>query len=316
MKGYTLKYKTFDQLLSEVKSDFESYNLEDLIKPQQFIKVAKRVNYELGLKINKTKNTVLEVEFGRTKLPDDFLIANYVLGLGDYESISPVIQGTHVEQVNLSAPTYQPGVASIDICATPPACPIPEPSCPDPCEPCQAPSPCGCNTCNCSTWVNCKGDTMTLIQKIKYETRRWTEFYKIRLVGQPDFYDPMCPNLNWSSDITAFIRDGYIWTSFKTGKIYLNYQGLLEDDEGNILVLDHDYINEFYEYAFKERLVENLLANNETVNPNLIGRIDAKLRAARNNSLSIVNTPNFSELRDMWESNRKAMFNKYYKMFI
>jgi hypothetical protein len=103
MAKYNLKYKTFDQLLAEIKSDFESYNLEDLIKPQQFIKVAKRVNYELGLKINQTKNVVLEVDHGRVKLPDDILTINYVLGLGEYETMTPVIQGTHVEQIPLAA---------------------------------------------------------------------------------------------------------------------------------------------------------------------------------------------------------------------
>lgn len=313
MKEYILKYKTFDQVLSEVKSDFEAYNLEDLIKPHQFIKVAKRVNYELGLKINKTKNVVLEVEYGKAKLPNDFLLANYVLGLNHYEIVVPLVQGTHVEEVPLGVPTYQPGVNSIDICATPPPCPIPEPTCPDPC---QAPEPCGCGTCNCSTWLNCHGEEMTLIQKIKFETRKWSEFFKIKLVGSPDFYDPLCPNLTWMSSMTAFIREGYIYTSFKTGTIYLNYQGMMEDEEGNILVLDHDLINEFYEYAFKERLLENLLANQETVNPNLIARIDAKLRAARNNALSVVNTPDFSEMKKVWEMNRKAMFNKYYKMFV
>lgn len=312
MAKYNLKYKTFDQLLAEIKSDFESYNLEDLIKPQQFIKVAKRVNYELGLKINQTKNVVLEVDHGRAKLPDDILTINYVLGLGEYETMTPVIQGTHVEQIPLAAPVYHPGSPTIDICAVPPTCPTPEPVCPDPC---QAPQPCGCNTCNCSTWINCKGQEMTLIQKVKYETRKWREFYRIKLVGENIDFDPLCPNLNWNSEVVARVRSGYIYTSFKTGKIYLNYQGMMEDESGALLVLDHDYINDFYEYAFKERLLENLMANQEQVNPNLIARIDAKLRAARNNSLSIVNTPDFAELKEMWQLNRTAMFNKYYKMF-
>ena len=74
--------------------------------------------------------------------------------------------------------------------------------------------------------------------------------------------------------------------------------------------------NDFYEYAFKERLLESLMANKETVDPNFVARIDAKLRMARTNSLSIVNTPDFAELKQVWEMNRAAMFNKYYKMFI
>jgi hypothetical protein len=38
-------------------------------------------------------------------------------------------------------------------------------------------------------------------------------------------------------------------------------------------------------------------------------------RAARNNALSIVNTPNFSEMAKVWAMNRKAMYSRYYDMF-
>jgi hypothetical protein len=31
--------------------------------------------------------------------------------------------------------------------------------------------------------------------------------------------------------------------------------------------------------------------------------------------LSVVNTPNFRELEQMWWTNRKAMYGKYYNMF-
>lgn len=43
--------------------------------------------------------------------------------------------------------------------------------------------------------------------------------------------------------------------------------------------------------------------------------IKQELRSARNNSLSMVNTPNFEEMRKVWASNRKAMYSKYYDMF-
>lgn len=313
MSRYNLRYKTFDQLLAEVKSDMESYNVEDLIRPETLIKVAKRVNYELGLRIHQTKNAVLEVEHGRAKLPNDFMVLNFMYVLGRYKTVTPMIQGTHVEEVPLDAPTYHPGTKSIDVCATPDPCPEPEPECPDPC---QAPEPCGCNTCNCDTWINCKGQEMKLIQKIKMETREWTEFYKIKLVNTDEtFYDPKCPNNRWMAKNTAFIRDGYIYTSFKEGKLYLNYQGMMEDAEGCLLVLDHDLINEFYEYAIKDRILENLAINGQPVTQGALQLVAQKLRAARNNAYSIVNTPDYKELKDVWTANRKAMFRKYYDMF-
>jgi hypothetical protein len=313
MSKTILKYKTFDELLAEVKSDFEAFNLEDLIKPYQLIKVAKRVNKDLGLRINQTKNTVLEIEKHKVKLPNDFLVMNYLYGLGHYEVTTPMVQGTHVEEVPLKRPEYFPGTKDVEICATEPTCPTPEPECPDPC---QSPEPCGCSTCNCDTWINCKGEEMQLIQKIKTQTRKWTEFYKIKLIGDDKYYDPKCPNKDWNVVNTAFIKDDYLYTSFKEGEIYINYQGLMEDKDGSLLVLDHDIINEYYEYAIKERILENLMANQEAIQPQFVNRIDTKLRMARNNALSIVNTPDFSELKGVWEMNREAMFRKYYKMFM
>ena len=61
------KYRTFDQLLEDVTVDFSSYALEGMIEPQQLIKVATRVNYDLGLRIHKTKETVLDIEHNKAK---------------------------------------------------------------------------------------------------------------------------------------------------------------------------------------------------------------------------------------------------------
>ena len=83
--NYTLKYRTFDTLLAEAKSDFRKYDLEDLISDIDLIKVAKRVNYDLGLRINETKEVVLDVEKGRVRLPNNFYTLNFALMCGSYE---------------------------------------------------------------------------------------------------------------------------------------------------------------------------------------------------------------------------------------
>jgi hypothetical protein len=40
------------------------------------------------------------------------------------------------------------------------------------------------------------------------------------------------------------------------------------------------------------------------------------LRAARNNALGFVNTPNFQEMRKVWTMNRRAQYHNYYNMFL
>ena len=78
------KYRTFDQLLNDVSIDFSSQALEGMIEPQQLIKVATRVNYDLGLRINRTKDAVVDISHKKGKLPTDFQYLNYALVCGDY----------------------------------------------------------------------------------------------------------------------------------------------------------------------------------------------------------------------------------------
>ena len=103
-----LKYRTYDQLLAEIQTDFRNFFLEDLINPQDFIKIAKRVNYDLGLRVFKTHEQVLEVEKGKAKLPNNFNVLNFAYILTDHFIVEPLISGTHVENVNLG-PLYNPG---------------------------------------------------------------------------------------------------------------------------------------------------------------------------------------------------------------
>ena len=55
------KYRTFDSLMEDVSIDFSSYALDGMIDAAQLIKVATRVNYDLGIRIHRTKQVVLEI---------------------------------------------------------------------------------------------------------------------------------------------------------------------------------------------------------------------------------------------------------------
>jgi hypothetical protein len=58
--------------------------LEGMIDPAQLIKVATRVNYDLGLRIHRTKQVVLDVEHNKARLPHDFAYLNYAFICGEY----------------------------------------------------------------------------------------------------------------------------------------------------------------------------------------------------------------------------------------
>jgi hypothetical protein len=112
----------------------------------------------------------------------------------------------------------------------------------------------------------------------------------------------------------AYIKNGFLYTNIEHGNIFISYQGALEDEEGNLLVLDHPLINEYYEYALKARILENLYISGEDVAQKL-QLIEQRLRPARNNALTVVNTPDFAEMYNVWKMNRRAMYIRYYDMF-
>jgi hypothetical protein len=317
--NYTLKYRTFNQLLDDVQVDFQNLSLQNMIEPQQLIKVVKRVSNDLGLRIFMTKEALLEVHKGRVKLPDNFYVLNYAMVCDDVTIQEPLIQGTNIQEVPM-IPTYKQTSSSIDVCAAPTvncqSCGIPTNTCgcqtnPSNCEV----LPTGQQYCNKpKLQMNCKGDTYELVQVVKSQQRTYKRLWPLQLLTNDQTIDCGCPNLYIKTREQAWIRDNYFYTNFDDAKIYISYQGTLEDDEGNLLVVDHDQINEYYEYAVKERILENLLMNDENVNAKL-QLVQQKLRVARNYAKSYVNTPNFAEMKQLWQANRKAQYGKYYDQF-
>lgn len=84
MPHQSIEYRTFDELLSDVKNDLRMLNAENFIDSSQLIKVAMKINKELGFRIQKTKETVIEINNHKAKLPDEFLSLNYAILCGDY----------------------------------------------------------------------------------------------------------------------------------------------------------------------------------------------------------------------------------------
>jgi hypothetical protein len=288
--GVSNKYRTFSQLMEDVSIDFSNYSLEGMIEPQQLIKVATRVNYDLGLRIHRTKETVLDIEHGKAQLPMDFAYINYAFRCGSYSVNNSMPSGTHVETFN-DVP-YVPAPSEKEPCST-------DDTCKDVCV---------IKTCN-------DKNEYQLVQRVGANQYRqfssWTQL-RIKSVNDPVCF---CPALGAQALDIAEVKDGFLITTFKTGKVYISYQGSMENAEGDLLVLDHPYCNEYYEYALKQRILENMIFQGENVSQQL-GLIEQRLRASRNNALSFVNTPDFREMRKMWEVNRRAQYHNYYNMFL
>lgn len=283
-----LKYRTFNELLGEISTDFAIYNNEGLIEPAQLIKVAQKVNYDLGLRIHGTKEKMLEVEHRKVRLPDDFYVLNYAYLAHSHTVTYRANSGRHTENVIT-------GYTGDGNC---PKCYKPE-------------IDCCCQATYVQECQNGEKIFVQVVEKRKMETRTYESFDRIRISTDSGRADSLN---NEPAQNTAYIKNGFLYTNIEHGNVFISYQGALEDEEGNLLVLDHPMINEYYEYAMKARLLENLYINGEDVAQKL-QLIEQRLRPARNNALTIVNTPDFAEMYNVWKMNRRAMYARYYDMF-
>jgi hypothetical protein len=231
-----------------------------------------------------TKERVLTIEKGRAKLPDDFYVMNFAIlcGQRSYTVVSP--QGTNVQDV---VPEWRPWVEA------------------NSCSNESLPQQPVCLT-------KC-GNSYQLIQVIGTQEVTYKLMDPVTFKNS-QFVDCDCPNVKYRSHNVAYIKDGWVYLNMEDANMYINYQGTLEDDNGELLVVDHPMINDYYEYALKKRILENLLMDGSNVS-NQLQLVLSEYRTARNYALSIVNTPNFSEMQKVWSMNRKAMYSKYYDMF-
>tara|TARA_R110002050_G_scaffold103073_1_gene212039 strand:+ start:1350 stop:2261 length:912 start_codon:yes stop_codon:yes gene_type:complete len=290
------KYRTFDQLYEDVSIDFSTYSLEGMVKPEQLIKVATRVNYDLGLRIHRTKEVVIDIEHSKGQLPSDFAYLNYAFMCGTYTINNTMPAGTTVDTTYTE---YVPDPGGPKQCLTPATCK----------------DVCVVKTCPTTDAAGvATSDEHIVVQFVGAGQYRTFSNYMPLRIGQTNQVQCDCPNVNVQAIDIAEIKDGFLLTNFKTGHVYLSYQGAMEDNDGNLLVLDHPYCNEYYEYALKERILENMIFSGEQVSQQL-GLVQNKLRASRNNALGFVNTPDFAEMRKIWDVNRRAQFHNYYNMF-
>jgi hypothetical protein len=291
MSNPYLNYRTFDELLADVAVDLPTFHMEGMLDPGQLIKIAVNVNYDLGLRINQEKENIIQIDRKKAKLPDDFHVLNFATICGSYRVEEPILHGTHNEDVIVPFLSPDSDDGSFDRCG----------------DPCRNHNPNNVRPC----LTRC-GQQMYVKQTFKHETR----FYEISLplrieqnkrVARQHFRD-YC-------EFTAKIRNGYLLTDLEHGNIYISYLGNMEDDDGNLMVPDHPGLNDYYEYALKERVLENMALDGENVGQKL-QLIEPKLRAARNKALNVVNTPDFADMKAVWEMNRKAMLHRYYNIFI
>jgi hypothetical protein len=191
--------------------------------------------------------------------------------------------------------------ASCDATCPPDPCPIP----PNPCV--VDPNPCH------ETTLTSENGHPVVVDRCNGRTRKFKNLFRLGIVKN-NSVSADCVDVNSRNYYNVYLKNGFLETNFKEGEVLVMYESVMETDKGELMVLSHPYADEYYEYALKERIYENLAqAGENTVQ--LMQLMSVKLREARNKALGFINTPDFGEMKQIWETNRKAQYHNYYDMF-
>lgn len=283
-----LRYKTFDQLMASVESDIDKFTDEGFVNRALYIKEVRKVNADLGLKINTERQWVLDVKDYVGLLPPDFLFLQLALACHVSYVRVPVVRGiqTEMHSETLEGVSNLPTECFLHDCD--------HGNCPD------APCP------NCM-WVT---------QKVGVKVFNYTDLQELQLTKSSfGKCADNCLNFNFRSPHQIKIEDDHATFSFREGKVYINYLADMVDEENNVLVLDHPSVNDYYEYTVKARLFENMFINKEGDFLQSAQLMEEKRQKARNLAISFVNTPEYGDFQRMYMDNRHRFYKKYVRYF-
>lgn len=274
-----IEYITYDQLMASIESDISSYADSGLIDRGKYIKIARKVNEDLGLKIFKEVEGSLKIENYKADLPPDFKFLQLALICGEptqYHLGPGSIFGTHTEETNVTAGCVKPD----KIC------------------------------------LNSNGGAYWVTQTFKDKTVQLPKLHPIKLTKKSLKYcGDKCVNTTWSGAYELDLENGQAVTNFREGEIYINYLSDMVDKDNNILIINHPLLVPFYEYAIKKHIFENLLMNGDADVERRYMMIKNELRDARVAALNFLNTVEYTDIQDSYNANRARFYNKYYKMF-
>ncbi len=279
---YTVNYKTFNQLMADIEDDISSISEENYISPDKFIKVVQTCNSNLSVKINPSKDDIIEIENFKGKLPVDFKLLNsaYVCTITE--------RHTNLAAIKLIEYTDKPRHKYKDIQ----------------------------NSCSQIAYIRDSKGLMSFIVQSSISSSWYVvkQLLPLRISDSKKHCSSTCSlneNLAQQIKIVKEKDNYYIITNFSEGAVYISYTSEMIDEEGNLLLLDHPLTTEYYEYAIKEKIYEALWLNGLEEVQNKLAYLKENHRQAKLTALSFVRMCDFAELKEVYFDNRKIFRMKY-----
>lgn len=279
------KYISLDELLSSVRSDLHEYDNNSLILEDRLLKVIYRCNEKLGVKLNKSKQVLLEVKDGKADLPKDFfkiemLFATCVTSIPPQLQLIPGNKATYTECIPDNTPMINVSkiaCASVDNCCT-------------------------------NLWLI----RQPQIQREVYINT----FIPLSMSKRcANYCTSYYPGSRVRSDYSIDLVDDVIKTSFKEGQIFLCYLGSLEDEDGKPLIPFHPLLNEYYEWSLKKKILEDIYMNSEADVEKKLQYAKQALSDAYLEAWQFTGYPEHQEMERAYQKHSVDFYNKWFSIY-
>lgn len=282
------KYINLSELVASVKSDLNIFDDSGLIDEDKVIKVVAECNEKLGLRIYKSRECKILVEDYKAVIPSDLYKIENILATNILNSTNV---GNHAIQAR------QLEFTSEKPCDTSKIITYGKMGCTD-----------SCNNCY---WVADRRIAPEIEEKVIYETLIPLQLSN-RVHNKCTEYSPCS---NHTRDYKVDIEDEIFKFSFKTGEIYLSYLGNLISSDGQIQIPFHPKLNPYYEYAIKEKILEDLYLNSEADVLQKLQYISLKKREAYATAWDFANTREVNEWNKIQKKLRLEYYATWYNMY-
>lgn len=282
-----LQYMKFSDFMSSIKEDLNLMDDSGFIDNDRYYKIVLKASEKLGRRIYIPKQCSIEVINHKAELPTDFWKIEMIFALESRlrYNTEPF---KNTRQIHFDSEPPGPGEEIVTINKT--AC---------------------IDICNNCIFVK-ERSHKNPEQVIEYNIFKPLKLSK----GCEKACSSNCLNNSWKKgDYSIDLMEGYFHTTFKEGKIFLCYLANPEDEDGEPLIPLQPLLADYYEYAVKVKILEDMLMNSEA-------DVSQKLQLAeKRKSDAYIDAWNYisSARGDFWDEYKKKreseFYNKWFKMF-
>lgn len=262
MKHSLRKYVSVEEIFNRVQDSLKSYADSDMITISSYYKVIDYCNSLMGMNVNPTKEAFIDLYEYSAELPEDFLLLDLALIVGEQVVIWDLGEGKK------ETLTTECATGGIDLS--------------DPC---------------CRVHLSCDNPPVLVCETEKF-TYEFKQVFIARLT-EKKYATEGCVNLNnyYKNPLMMEIRNGNIFVdNVKSGMIFIQYTAAMNNKDNIPTCLNHPIALKYYEDAVKYEIMKDLYINKRLEVAQALPLLEKELMRSKNAAISLSTTQEFTDI--------------------